>query len=279
MCAMTGLNILSLTLCGEGVLRTGEGVVGCQSNVQHDSNSLKRTYSPIHLFTHSLKKRAAFTLAEVLITLGIIGIVAAMTLPSLVANYRKKQFQSGLSKGYSVLLQALDMYKQDNGEALTKSDCAWNQSTFVNYLKPYLNILVDCGDTYDNTSCLQNGYYSDDGKYTYKTYSGKTATEDFFDDGQLILNDGSMLMFENTDSSAYKGVVYVTIDVNGYLKLPNKWGEDTFTFQLMDDGKLLPMGADGTDYDEEIYCSKNSSDNKNGIACANKALYDNAFWK
>ncbi len=279
MCAMTGLNILSLTLLGEGVRRTGEGVVGCQSNVQHEANSPKRTYPLINLFSYSPHKKAAFTLAEVLITLGIIGIVAAMTMPSLIANYRKKQFQSGLSKGYSVLLQALDMYKQDNGEPLTKSDCAWNQSTFVNYLKPYLNILVDCGDTYNNTSCLQNGYYRDDGKYTYKTYSGKTATEDFFDDGQLILNDGSMLMFENTNSTAYNGVVYVTIDINGYLKLPNKWGEDTFTFQLMDDGKLLPMGADGTDYDEEIYCSKNGSDNKNGIACTNKALYDNAFWK
>ena len=49
--------------------------------VQHDVNLLKRTYSPIHLFTYSLHKQAAFTLAEVLITLGVIGVVAAMTLP------------------------------------------------------------------------------------------------------------------------------------------------------------------------------------------------------
>ena len=85
-----------------------------------------------------LGSRYGFTLAEVLITLGIIGIVAAMTIPSLVANYRKKQFQSGLNKGYSVLLQALDRYKEDNGEALTKSDCSRRQSAFYSYLKPYL---------------------------------------------------------------------------------------------------------------------------------------------
>ena len=229
-----------------------------------------------------LGSRYGFTLAEVLITLGIIGIVAAMTIPSLVANYRKKQFQSGLNKGYSVLLQALDRYKEDNGEALTKSDCSRRQSAFYSYLKPYLKILVDCGAQQGisgNVLCLQNGTYTADGKFTYKTYSGNTANEDFFDDGQLILTDGSMLLFENTNSSAFHGEVYVTVDVNGYRKLPNKWGEDTFTFQLMDNGKLLPMGADGTDYDEETYCSKGASNNKNGIACTNRALYDNAFWK
>ena len=57
--------------------------------------------------------KKAFTLAEVLITLGIIGVVAALTIPTLVNNYRKKQFETGLKKEYSVLLQALDMYKQD----------------------------------------------------------------------------------------------------------------------------------------------------------------------
>ena len=144
MCAMTGLNILSLALWREGVRRTGEGVVGYQSNVQHeidchpelvsgshkilkhrgksdvhkilkqvqhDSNSLKRTYSqnmikPLTLtlspcgsgkspsrstFHTSLKKRAAFTLAEVLITLGIIGVVAAITMPSVIGHYKRQE--------------------------------------------------------------------------------------------------------------------------------------------------------------------------------------------
>lgn len=64
--------------------------------------------------------KKAFTLAEVLITLGIIGVVAALTIPTLVNNYRKKQFETGLKKEYSVLLQALDMYKQDNETPLKK---------------------------------------------------------------------------------------------------------------------------------------------------------------
>ena len=88
---------------------------GGQSDVQEilkqvqddENNFLKRTYSPIHLFTYSPRKRPAFTLAEVLITLGIIGVVAAMTMPSVITNYQKKQTAAQLKKAYSIVSQAL----------------------------------------------------------------------------------------------------------------------------------------------------------------------------
>ena len=224
--------------------------------------------------------KKAFTLAEVLITLGIIGVVAALTIPTLVNNYRKKQFETGLKKEYSVLLQALDMYKQDNETPLKKEDTDQLHAEFKNKIKPYLKILVDCGDSQSAVYkglCVRNGDYTQDKKHTYKTYSGNIAKEDFFDDGQIILNDGSHLLFENI-GNGYN--VFVSIDVNGYKKLPNKWGEDVFTFQLMNDGKLLPMGAEGTIYaDENKFCSKTSSNVYNGIACANRAIYDSSFWK
>lgn len=223
--------------------------------------------------------KKAFTLAEVLITLGIIGVVAALTIPTLVNNYRKKQFETGLKKEYSVLLQALDMYKQDNETPLKKEDCA-THAAFKKAIQPYLKVLVDCGDFQSGGykgQCVQNGYYTQDKKYTYKTYSGNTANENLFDDGQIILNDGSHLLFENPGGGS---AVYVSIDVNGYKKLPNKWGEDVFTFQLMNDGKLLPMGAEGTSFrNTATYCSKTSSNVYNGIACANRAIYDSSFWK
>ncbi len=116
MCAMTGLNILFLALWGEGVRRTGEGVVGCQSNVQHDANSLKRTYSHIYLFSYSLFKKCAFTLAEVLITLGIIGVVAAMTIPTLTTNYRHKALEAQFKKNYSILSQISGIIKYEYNE-------------------------------------------------------------------------------------------------------------------------------------------------------------------
>ena len=224
--------------------------------------------------------KKAFALSEVLITLGIIGVVAALTIPSVVNNYKKQQFRTGLKKEYSVLLQALDMYKEANGEPLKKENCTLQRGAFKNIIKPYLKILVDCenGEEVTSTKCVVNGAYTS--KYTYKTYSGINARETFFDDGQLILNDGSHLLFENSNSVTFNGIVYVSVDINGYNKLPNKWGEDVFTFQLMDDGRLLPMGAEDTDYtDQNIYCSKTSTNSFNGIGCTQRALSDENFWK
>lgn len=223
--------------------------------------------------------KRAFTLAEILITLGIIGVVASLTIPTLVNNYRKKQFQSSLKKEYSVLLQALEMYKQDNGEYLKLSDCYGKHACLKKNIQPYLKVLIDCGNVQASSdkSCALNGYYS--GKYIYKTYSGHQANENKLDDGQLILNDGAQLLFEGTD---YSTSFYISVDINGYRKLPNKWGEDLFTFQLMENGKLLPMGAPETDYQSPGFCSRETDLNLvnwlNGIACANRAIYDNSFW-
>ena len=63
-------------------------------------------------------KNEAFTLAEVLITIGIIGVVVAMTLPSLINNSQKKELEAGLKKNYSVIQQAFDMYFAENGYRL-----------------------------------------------------------------------------------------------------------------------------------------------------------------
>ena len=221
------------------------------------------------MYKGSYFTKFGFTLSEVLITLGIIGVVAALTLPVLMSNARNKQFESALKKEYSVLLQALEMYKQENGAPLLKSDCTYKQQCFKNNIKPYLKILSDCGPDL----CYKN--YS----FKYETYSGRNAGIDFFDDGQLVLSDGSALFFENPGRTDLAVLLYVTVDVNGFKRLPNKWGVDTFTFQLMDDGRLLPMGADGTDYGEDAYCSKTSTNNKNGIACTNKALKDPNYFK
>ena len=71
------------------------------------------SFSTIH---HSLQQ-PAFTLAEVLITLGIIGVVAAMTMPTLIANHRKKVVETKLEKFYSVMNQAINMTNAEYGDA------------------------------------------------------------------------------------------------------------------------------------------------------------------
>ena len=64
---------------------------------------------------HNKKRIKGFTLAEVLITLGIIGIVASLTLPTVIGKYRSKAFEVGFKRSNSIILQALDMTAQELG--------------------------------------------------------------------------------------------------------------------------------------------------------------------
>ena len=98
------------------------------------------------------KLNTGFTLAEVLITLGIIGITAALTLPSLIISSRNKQLETALKNGYSTLSQALKMYEQENGEPIKSSDEGIDLKTI---LMSYLNVVKDCGKEIGRASCRE----------------------------------------------------------------------------------------------------------------------------
>ena len=85
-------------------------------------------------------RRVAFTLAEVLITLGIIGVVAAMTMPSLINNYQKKQTVTQLKKVYSELAQAAEMAKLEYGDPSLWDYSISGSDFFKKYLLSYMEI-------------------------------------------------------------------------------------------------------------------------------------------
>ena len=93
----------------------------------------------------SLKKQVAFTLAEVLITLGIIGVVAALTMPSLIANHTKSVVEARLEKFYSSMNQAIRMAELDYGPRETwfedNNDPALQEAWIKKYIVPYMNII------------------------------------------------------------------------------------------------------------------------------------------
>ena len=86
------------------------------------------------------KKKAAFTLAEVLITLGIIGIVAAMTLPTLIANYQKKVVETRLISFYSKINQAYRMSYAENGDTVywIETNKTYSYEEMVDWLEKYI---------------------------------------------------------------------------------------------------------------------------------------------
>ncbi len=150
--------------------------------------------------------------------------------------------------------------------------------TFANYVK----VAVDCctwssGDAKNKPPVCFNYKYVD-GKLTYggtyKTLDGAGFNETLLDDGQLVLMDGTNLMFENQTASR----IFVTVDLNGFKTPPNRAGYDLFTFQFLD-GELRTMGSKGTAYSVETYCNPKGSNQYNGIACAHKAKNDTEYFK
>ena len=98
-----------------------------------------------HVNMSPTKVKFGFTLAEVLITLGIIGVVAAMTIPTLIANYQKKQTVVKLQKAISVMNQAYRLAYDDVGEVTPDEARAIGaQGYFNRYWAPYLKTSSFC---------------------------------------------------------------------------------------------------------------------------------------
>ncbi len=91
-------------------------------------------------------KKYAFTLAEVLITLGIIGIVAAMTIPTLFQSYKKKMVETKLVKVSSLINQAIKFSTIENGDTTTWKFFGGSTSSTATYedaLEWYNTYLAD----------------------------------------------------------------------------------------------------------------------------------------
>lgn len=242
--------------------------------------NMKKSFTLAKVFSTNFSdnRKHAFTLAEVLITLGIIGVVAALTLPALIQNHRNKELQTGLKKGYSILSQALELYQAQNGERIKEGNVGHRK--LKNLIMPYFKTVKDCAYGTELSSCIPNNSYIDEDKQkpsVYKTFNGKTSLwMDQFDDGQFIIADGMLVLIENTDR---RPNLYISIDVNGYGKKPNRLGQDLFMFQIDSKGALRPMGMENTQFHTNEFCSKTSYDVRNGAGCTYKALTETDYFK
>lgn len=123
----------------------------------------------------------AFTLAEVLITLGIIGVVSALTIPNLVAKYRKQAVETKLKKTYSVLYNALRYSENENGNLQYPAKELWQKNTYYSsteffdtYVSPYLNNIINSytgriADTVSsgNPECTKTIVFADNTRISY----------------------------------------------------------------------------------------------------------------
>lgn len=177
--------------------------------------------------------RKAFTLAEVLITLGIIGVVSALVLNPLVVNYQKKSTVVSLKKVYTELAQAVQLAKLEYGD-MEQWDYSLTGSQFFNkYLFPFVTINSKIISTYNMiyrlSGELENNYVPLNYMAIYTLTTG----------AQVILGEGS-----SSDTSKREIVV---VDING-LKNPNKLGRDVFVFEINPKGLVPSYYDDSEDY-------------------------------
>lgn len=174
-----------------------------------------------------------FTLAEVLITLGIIGVVATITIPNLMTSYKAHVIHKKLLKSYSVIRQVERMMKYDD---IDPEEYRTNSKTpFYKIFIKYMSGATDCGSGYVN-KCFS----------VWDTYSNAGWSPAYMDDGCIISADGIVYFFENLYSNtSTANPLLITVDINGYKTKPNKLGIDLFVFEFVN-GEFKPYGAQGT---------------------------------
>ena len=231
-----------------------------------------------------ISRKVAFTLAEVLIVLGVIGIVAAITLPVLNKKIQQDIWVNQLKKEYATMNQGFKMMLADNNasslddtpfvpqQRCTNRDHSSCEQVY-NELKKYFKI--------SSIGPIPGGYkywiYADHDE------SVKYMENDLFtyNNDVIMFSDGSMFFEYKIESGNSLGL----IDVNG-LKGPNKPGDDIFSWKLLSDGRFLLYGekdysGPGTGGEEQAkrqclrFCNRFE-----GCTCGGALKYNNwkRFW-
>ena len=281
----------------------------------HPQNDVRRKFAftlaegATHVDNSNNKRRFAFTLAEVLVTLGIIGVVAVLTVPNIISSYQKKVYVAQLQKGYSQLQQVFDLAMADdeveyladtelfqsiNGDHMNHDD---DQSAFSSKLGEYMKIQKVCQPKDFSEGCHGISYseltnsepvsqrgghlqiFTKDGMIYYFgiLYKYPLGVEDVSGPCADILADGGNVCAYH--ASTWSGGGF-EIDVNG-KKGPNKYGRDMFRFTLDDKGQIYLGGSPaifgkewsylGTDEDKALIVSCDTG-SAYGTGCAAKIM-------
>lgn len=232
---------------------------------------------------------AGFTLAEVLITLGIIGVVAAMSMPALIQKNNAKALETAFKKSYSNLYNAYMMviadevpvYVLNPTEARPDGDPDFNSQFAQAVYSKYKKIKKVTDDE-------KKEYKKGAKNFTRKNTMGSPQCSQFMNSGNAFITpDGSAISILQNCSA-----LWFTFDTNGIKKGPNALGHDIFIFVIPKDSKkLIPAYSESeVKCDENGNCSYNNTaetSNKcsrtsksdiNGATCAIYAIQNKCPW-
>lgn len=230
-----------------------------------------------------MQNTEGFTLAEVLITLGIIGIVAAMTLPSLIGGGKYKEFETRYKVAANLLHNVVNYF---------------HSRDLMIYGTQYCTATQNCkGQAPIFTEVLAQGFSGihalnkDNGKFAANNYNNFSNTTKFsaqmLDDGYMELKNGMSVIIE---SGTINMVPIIFIDINGTGTKPNRMGHDIFAFVIDNGDRVCPLGSSSCktrsnyiekneDFRQSSYCNPSSTNAQNGITCAYFASIDKDYFK
>ena len=216
-----------------------------------------------------MKKFKGFTLAEVLVTLGIIGVVSAMTVPTLMQNYQRQSYVTQLHKTYNEVSQALLRYQTDRNalnltEAGLSSQTAWDAM-----VAQYFKTVQKCDNSL--TPCFP-------ATTSYKKMSGVALNSNVYNiETSYVLASGASVRFYYAVNG--NRICFLMVDVNGFKK-PNILGRDLFSFVITPStGVTVNFGVNKISREEALsdklhMCSKSKSAGNSGYACTLVIMMD-----
>ncbi len=149
--------------------------------------------------------------------MGIIGVVASITIPQVIANYTKKVTVNKLKKNYAIIQQAIKRSEIDNESVQSWDTSLSGHEFFERYIKDYFANATEIAHSKINTKVMR------------KNLNGTPYQGFFFSDSRanvnFLINDGSMIAIHITSA----GIIIISVDING-LAEPNTLGKDTFIF-------------------------------------------------
>lgn len=218
-----------------------------------------------------MKLKFGFTLAEVLITIGIIGIVAAITIPTLMTKIEEKNYKSQYKKIFSELNQALKLLEEEDSSPILLCG-SMNDACFRNQFAKKIKTLHTCDNAIPNKCQAKSTFLNNaeiiENIYINATWPAFMALRGYSVKFRYHYSDCATIdeRYKHIHGEL-KNCGWVQVDTNG-LSGPNKVGKDIFFLALMQNG-FVPR----------FYTNNHVKDCQKGTGISCSSLYINGIGK
>lgn len=205
-----------------------------------------------------MKKITAFTLSEVLITVGIIGVVSALTVPTLMRNYQNQAQTVQLRKVVSEIENAIDMFITEEGKTSLASTSIAQDGGVDSFIRTHFKTVKSCSDS-ETSNCFANEQYM--------SIDGNESRTFRCSNNSYILANSAVICANRVSQVTANGInIELFIDTNG-AQAPNIGGRDMFHVYIQPDGRIYDQAVEEQ--------SKDCGEDAFGSGCFARLLENN----